>query len=804
MKNVYIGYDLGDGETIVSYQVLNNGRPSDVSTFIMPTRQKNDKPIPTAFCIIDGKKYLGESIISRKMDDNSYFSGNFKKRPTDLFDDLTEEKISELYKVFNQKTDEWPDVELPESLIKLRDDIVCFTDTLFQYKKKTKDGYEHFFMEEMLPHFDESTDPVDSIVFCVGHPTKWGLTSEAESGGLDKRGALDIAIYKKIIQQTCLKTGFFEFAGKKYPSKLLMDAESRAAFLYTRNYYGTKFNSTNINFENDSFLLVDVGSSTIDITAIKQNVEPYNHGNTFLGARIIDYQILHFFENKIRQKNSYNLYEDYVKNNNGKKQVLLCSRYAKENLFSQLIREEDDDEDETYCPRITPSEIALPGADAGNCMSLIELSDLEKLEKEPIQDILRNDLGISEEVLACVKNNTWEEELIRYLSEQNDNLKSKGFSVNKIILTGSASLMPSVRRACEAVFSVSPLYDSKRACSIANGLVFAGVSNEKSEQFQKCMEIFEEKELPDMIENNILSLADRLSDFLAEFITEKIIKDTLLDWKEGNYQTLNDAVEKMKYLSSQEMLSAILNCNSEYRSLVEDWIKNLIKQVTQSLAETGAAYGITITEDDLTGIIIPPVSISSLPDGSLNSLENGMDALNSITTMILGVIVTSCFAPIVISIIALISVSLASITAAALAAIPGAGIAFLAVMAGATVMQIIERGLDEFKEIILSNITKANIPLALRKLIPIGTFTSNLEEQKNQIKSEVYNSFADKETKMKLRDSIKDKLDLKIPFCVNKIRYAIENNALSTEVNNFNSDETLSLRDQIAKRLENM
>ena len=54
----------------------------------------------------------------------------------------------------------------------------------------------------------------DSVVFTVGHPTRWN--------------SLDIAIYKAILRRSVL--GGDDYEGMK--AELIVAAESRAAFLY--------------------------------------------------------------------------------------------------------------------------------------------------------------------------------------------------------------------------------------------------------------------------------------------------------------------------------------------------------------------------------------------------------------------------------------------------------------------------------------------------------------------------------------------------------------------------------------------
>ncbi|MCR4712921.1 MAG: hypothetical protein K5751_00915 [Treponemataceae bacterium] len=786
MRKIYIGYDLGDGETIVSYNVWTDDpkAPEEtVKSFIMPTMNKNDIPIPTAFCKIGDNIFLGNKIVRKKMDANSYFVGNFKKRPTDLLKNYTEQDLADLYRIFKEETSDWPGVELPESLLKLRDDIVTFTDTLFYYKTIDKDGNEYCFMDELEPYF-KAGDKIDSFTFCVGHPTKWGLEQE--------KGALDVAIYKKIMQQTCLGKGSFEYKGNVYPSELIMDAESRAAFLYTRKTYG-------INNKDNTFLLLDVGSSTVDLTALKQNGDAHNDGNTYLGARIIDYQILNFFKECIKKKNVYEYYDDYVRNNNGEKQMLLACRYAKEAVFT---KSKDIDADE---PNPTV-EIKMPGSDGGKVRENFTYEDLKNIEKQPIKDVLQSELEQSEEVLNLVDNNTWEEELVRYLSEQNNILKSKDYNVGTLILTGSASVMPSVNRACERVFGIKPTKDPSRACSIANGLVYAGISNERSREFKENIEIFS-RHLPSIIEEDVINLAENVSEFLADYIIDDVIKTQLLNWKKGEIATLEDSIEVIKHKCSEDGLKNILKYNDQYNRIIKNWLEGIVDKIAQKLSRMGQKYGVDIPIKD---IIFPNVNVPGLDKSkgsmiSLESLDVGFDILNSLISIIIGIIGTTCFPSllvVILGIISLLPATLSGIIFTVLAAIPGPGWAVLAVLAGVGIAKLVQEGLDGFKNSIMSKICSWNFPQTARNLIPEKVLTGKLPEQKNKIKQEIYNSFSSEKTKNDLSAAIIEKLE--IDRCITEIRYAIENNAVRTEWEQDKKEAPMSLRDQIAQRLERL
>ena len=55
--------------------------------------------------------------------------------------------------------------------------------------------------------------------------------------------------------------------------------------------------------KNQSALLIDIGSSTIDLTALSADArnDQYNSGNSCLGARVIDFLILAWYPERLRK-----------------------------------------------------------------------------------------------------------------------------------------------------------------------------------------------------------------------------------------------------------------------------------------------------------------------------------------------------------------------------------------------------------------------------------------------------------------------------------------------------------------------
>ena len=153
MKVLSLGYDLGDGETIVDgviFEVFEiNGvqkfdeKPLD--GFRMPGSTKDGEAIPTGFGYNERKEIvLVPSIIadSEKIKDIHAY---FKRKPTDILGTISETRSIELMGLF--KDGVWPKDKsvctefYSKEFNRFRDSVWIFTDAIFsneQFKESVK------------------------------------------------------------------------------------------------------------------------------------------------------------------------------------------------------------------------------------------------------------------------------------------------------------------------------------------------------------------------------------------------------------------------------------------------------------------------------------------------------------------------------------------------------------------------------------------------------------------------------------------------------------------------------------------
>ena len=272
MRKIYIGYDLGDGETIIDLVTFIKRLTSktDFDDVTMPDSNDPGKAMPSIFAYDENGKVVFSTIITMAPEEVKKIVINFKRRPSDLLKGDIKGKELDLIDMLKKKINSsstWPSSTVwptgnTDEMLKFKDSVITFTNAIFTN-------------ENFVNRVRTKASSSDEVVFCVGHPTNWS--------------ELDVVIYELIIRNSVLGTG--TYVGKK--SSIIMEAESRAAYLYAKDRE---------TFERlpkgSSVLLIDIGSSTIDLTAMRAttNNYDYNTGSNYLGARSIDFMIRTWYD----------------------------------------------------------------------------------------------------------------------------------------------------------------------------------------------------------------------------------------------------------------------------------------------------------------------------------------------------------------------------------------------------------------------------------------------------------------------------------------------------------------------------
>ena len=334
-------------------------------------------------------------------------------------------------------------------------------------------------------------------------------------------------------------------------------AESRAAFLTARE---SREISISLNELEGSVLIIDIGSSTTDFTAVVHIEEkPVDFGSNELGAGILDKIILERSLNaELRE-----LFEEYPQY---KDQCLLFSRKVKEDYFNSKNTQRAPVED---FKKVGEKRISFD----------VEIGDVDMKEilSTPIFDYLQHP---DEELRGLDWPRFFWKELQRAREKTVDN------PPQMVLLTGGASQMDFVRQCCEEVFpSAKVKMEGEPQFSIARGLAWAGRQDDKVGKFRKEIErVLESGELQNTIQTaSLKKLIEGIVNFLVPEL-ERIILSAFMDWRNGHISTLNE-MESATESRIKQYLESLKGPGAKEleEKVIKDWIDTSVKPVVDAL-----------------------------------------------------------------------------------------------------------------------------------------------------------------------------------------------------------------------------
>ncbi|MCC8029672.1 MAG: hypothetical protein LIO75_07760 [Lachnospiraceae bacterium] len=608
----YIGYDLGDGETITDIVVTdvdiqNQMVRTEFMDMPMPDSNVPGRALPTIFARDEAGRIIFYNSILVSSEETRDIRINFKRRPTDLIEGLDENTRLKLLRIFSDAK-QWPDASVcpecsTEKMNELRYCVVTFTNAIF-----SEESYRQ--------RIRGAVSGCKEIVFCVGHPTRWD--------------DLDAAIYKTILQTSILGEGSYE----GLPSTLVLSEESRAAFLYVRDQ-----GKNDRLAKGSSALLIDVGSSTIDITAMspESRNHQYNSGNNYLGARGIDLIIRDWYlDQLLKDRENLAVYQELVcANPTLDKTLTMFCRGAKEQIYSYKTGKAN-----IFFGNFRPLRLDKETLDQMLCTV-------------PVADVLRKNMDLPAAVAEQMGQKSWKDLFLDFMSEQRQAMRDEGIQVGRIILTGSASKMPVVSEVIKSVFTDLPesalFFDMDPSRTISKGLALVGPSNDKSVSFQLDVAHVLQEEVPEIVRRNLNSLASELSSWLGGEMEEMVFKH-VKKWQAGDYATFNDMTLAIERACSPEQIESMMGDRME--QILLSWCGEVIgKDVAVSLKKICDKNGVTefAIEDLNTAAVRDSLLVRSADIVMSPAIRKGLNkVVNKICNrVIIILIVVLCWVPVI-------------------------------------------------------------------------------------------------------------------------------------------------------------
>ena len=733
-KKTFIGYDLGDGETITDLAVLDAAQMKDrvqtlFTAMTMPDCNDPGRAIPTVFGYDEEGNITFTSSILAAPEEIHDIRINFKRCPTDLIPSISDGRKDEIITLLENG---WPSSSICPELNSLKmqefsNAVVSFTNAIFNdeiYKKRVRDA----------------AVGSDEIVFCVGHPTRWT--------------EFDVAVYSGILKRSILGAG--AYAG--LPTSMVMAAESRAAFLYVRDKA-----TTQVLQPDTCALLIDVGSSTIDLTAMTSDSRnhQYNSGSNYLGARSVDFLIRQWYLDKLRKdEEDWNVYQTLIEDNPAMEQALTLScRMAKESVYST-----------------TAGVARINFADFRP--TKITKADIDKIVGEmPIGEILRTSVNLPAKTANAMGGKNWKKLFDEFLQERKAEMTAQGIQISRIIMTGSASKMPFVPEIVSQVFDEVPdngiLNDMNPSRSISMGLALVGPSNEKSLRFQADLEEMMKEQLPEVISADLPQLADSLSDILVKKIHD-IIKKRMQQWRRSEIKTLDQMTARIKSDCSEEKLNQLLQNDRDYNEAIRKWTVDVVGQdIAVKLHGLCERYGVgEISLESLNVMKLSSIKIGNIRIDPTSDIANMLAGTISIIAGVVAAIILPSVLGIIIALISCVSVGLALFLLEILLLIPGIGWAILLGIAGIAVVKAAASGLDGAKKQLADKLQSVDLPDWVRKRMT----DEKLDQQLAQagLHKDIRASILEEKAKQQMIESVTKGLQKQVKRRAEDIKYLIE------------------------------
>ena len=733
---IFVGYDLGDGETMISILPSGSKEPESLR---MPTKTQDGEPIITAFAynVIDRQILIGNQILGKYELDKFGFFANFKEKPSSLLDELPKKwknnlltaassgKLVKLYDQFEEESNGSSSFIMPWC-------VKEYTNAVFRDKNivSALSGY---------------ADKCDEVTVFVGHPSKWD--------------DLDIRLYRGMLERSVLGNSTIELGLKKVPLSFGLERESRAAFLFGRQKYGD-----NKGWEVGRYALtIDVGSSTTDCTAVNGlEVDSVNDGgDTVLGARLIDKAIYDYYRQSLKKSGQLESLDEEIKRNGTVERLcVLACRQAKEQYFS------GDGNDVL--------RILAPGAIMNSVCD-------ERLPTEEMKKIL-------EIKMQALDDSSWKDRFKAVISDEKLTIEKSGHVIDKVVLTGGAARMDFVPDICKQVFSdVNVICDHSPGRTISHGLALVGRSNERSLEFQERVKHVLSTKLEKMIDERISMLSESISPIITDIVIDDIAYPELRSWRNGGYKTLNSAIAGIRRKCGEKDLAKRLGASKKYTDAINKWVeKDIMGAVGTKIQELCNEFGLT----DLTPEFMDISNVSVEADNQIYRLKGqgimeGVldpgDIVAGIVGVVSGVvtfIVTPSIIAIVLSVLlpalASISTTIAGLVIGALGLIPGWGWVLLAAIAGVGVYQLVMNGWESMKDDISRKMMSYNLPIRARKLVSEGKLKSTLNESRSEVKEGIEVELSKQKTRKQISSEIAEAFKPPLEKKLREIRYIIE------------------------------
>ena len=327
-------------------------------------------------------------------------------------------------------------------------------------------------------------------------------------------------------------------------------SESRAAFLYAKY---AKTVALDVDILNESALVIDIGSSTLDFAYIVDGRETGvgTFGEISLGGGLLDAEFLRLAVEQSRDKVA--IKQVFSESKSWYSYCELEARRLKEAYYSRLSK------DPTACIK---KQLRICYDGIQKLTLQLDAAQAEKITHNPLAPL--GGRSFVQAIQDALDN------AARLTADRPPRL---------LLLTGGASRMPFFRQACKDAFP-----DSVVVCcpepeySIAKGLAYAGWIDENLRAFRQAIDTeITETRISEVVHEAIPDLMPGVVDALVDLLMDEAALPIYRDWQSGKLLTLNDMNQRM-----QQRMADVLDSPMTEEALaptIHQWLNSLMPKL---------------------------------------------------------------------------------------------------------------------------------------------------------------------------------------------------------------------------------
>ena len=295
-------------------------------------------------------------------------------------------------------------------------------------------------------------------------------------------------------------------------------SESRAAFLYAK-YARTV--ALDVDVLNESALVVDIGSSTLDFAYIVDERETGvgTFGETALGGGLLDAALLRRAVERSRDRAA--LRSVLSESRSWYSYLEIEARRLKEDYFTRLA---------TEAAPVAKKTLRVCYDGVQRLTLQIDNEEASHLVDDPLPEL--DGRSFSQAVSEALDN------AARLTSERPPQL---------LLLTGGASRMPFFREACQERFPAAVVVSCPEPeFSIAKGLAYAGWVDENLRAFRKAIrEEITDARVSAIASESLPALIPAVAKLLCDLIVDEAAIPLAQQWKRGEIRTLGEMNDRI-------------------------------------------------------------------------------------------------------------------------------------------------------------------------------------------------------------------------------------------------------------------